>query len=267
MEAANTMNNNQFSLGKKYWLGIMGALSFFILWYFIALIITNDPRFLPTPWQVFGQFINLISNPFSGYLLQEHLLSSLSRYLVGFFLAIIIGVPLGMLMGWFRIFDYIISPIIDGVRFIAPIAWVPFAALWFGTGFFGPILVIFMGAFPPALINSYRGAKYIEPIYVEAGLMLGLSPFKMITRVLFPATIPSIIAGLRISAGLGWMSLVGAELIVASSGIGYMIVKGQSSINSSIVITGMIAIGLVGFMIDIILRYIHNKIDKRGNVA
>ena len=114
-------------------------------------------------------------------------------------------------------------------------AWVPFAALWFGTGVVAPTLIIFDGAYPPCLINAYRGAKNVDIRFLEAASMLGVGSFRTITEVLFPAAVPSIIAGLRIGAGLGWMSLVGAELIVASSGMGYLIVKGQSAIATDIV--------------------------------
>ena len=146
------------------------------------------------------------------------------------------------------------SPLFDGLSFIAPVAWVPFAALWFGTGIGGPTLIIFAGAFPPCLINAYRGATGIEVRYLEAASMLGVGHYRTLTEVLCPAAIPSIIAGLRISAGAGWLSLVGAELIVASSGVGYVMVKGQGAIATDIVMSGMLAIGMVGLLIDIALR-------------
>jgi ABC-type nitrate/sulfonate/bicarbonate transport system permease component len=165
-------------------------------------------------------------------------------------------------MGWFRTLDAIVSPLFDALRFVAPIAWVPFAALWFGTGIGGPVLIIFSGAFPPCVINAYRGAKFVEPRFIEAARSLGASNLRIVTEVLFPSAIPSIVAGLRISAGLGWQSLIGAELIVASSGIGYLMVKGQSNISTSIVMSGMIAIGIVGVLIDVLLRALEARIQR-----
>ena len=200
--------------------------------------------------------------PFVGFTLQTHLLSSLGRFAMGFGLAAAVGIPLGLAMGWFRTLDAIVSPLFDALRFVAPIAWVPFAALWFGTGIGGPVLIIFSGAFPPCVINAYRGAKFVEPRLIEAARMLGVGNLRMVGEVLFPAAIPSIVAGLRISAGLGWQSLIGAELIVASSGIGYLMVKGQSNISTAIVMSGMIAIGLVGASIDILLRGLQAKIER-----
>jgi NitT/TauT family transport system permease protein len=119
-----------------------------------------------------------------------------------------------------------------------------------------------MGAFPPVLINTYRGAIHVDKKFIEAAQMLGAGRLRLMVEVLFPAAIPSIVAGLRISAGLGWQSLIGAELIVASSGVGYMMVKGQASIQTDIVMSGMIAIGIIGLAIDIGLRMIEKLVSK-----
>ena len=253
------MNQKQ---GQTTFLSLIGLAAFFGIWLAIALSGLVQPQFLPTPLAVARQFAELLQKPFAGYTLQQHLLSSLGRFGMGYALAVAIGVPLGLLMGWFRTLDAIVSPLFDALRFVAPIAWVPFAALWFGTGIGGPVLIIFSGAFPPCLINAYRGAKYVEPRFIEAARMLGASNARIVTEVLFPAAIPSIVAGLRISAGLGWQSLIGAELIVASSGIGYLMVKGQSNISTAIVMSGMIAIGIVGVAIDVALRALQRHIEK-----
>jgi len=248
-------------------LSLAGTLGFFALWTAIAWSGLVRPQFLPTPLAVLEKFIDLTRNPFVGYTLQQHLLSSFGRFFAGFALAAIVGIPLGLMMGWYRWLDHVVTPLFEALRFVAPIAWVPFAALWFGTGIGGPMLIIFSGAFPPCVINAYRGAKFVEPRFIEAAQTLGASHFRMITEVLLPASIPSIVAGLRISAGLGWQSLVGAELIVASSGIGYLLVKGQANISTSIVMSGMIAIGIVGFAIDALLRVLERRINARRGIA
>jgi NitT/TauT family transport system permease protein len=196
----------------------------------------------------------LLFAPFAGSTLPQHLLASFTRYAYGVILAAVVGIPLGLLMGWFRLLDDIVTPIFDGLRFIAPIAWVPFAALWFGTGIGGPIMIIFAGAFPPCVINAYRGARFVEPRLIEAARMLGTGNVRMILEVLLPAAVPSIVAGLRVSAGLGWQSLVGAELIVAAAGVGFMMVQAQGNVQTATVMSGMIAIGLVGMVIDLLLR-------------
>ncbi|MFZ4809032.1 MAG: ABC transporter permease [Hyphomicrobiaceae bacterium] len=234
--------------------GALGLALFFGLWSFLTLSGIVPRQFLPTPFDVASRFVQLLTTPFAGATLPMHLASSFQRYAFGVLLAAAIGIPLGLLMGWFRWLDNIVTPLFDALRFIAPIAWVPFAALWFGTGIGGPVMIIFAGAFPPCLINAYRGALFVEPRLIEAARMLGTSNLRTILEVLLPAAVPSIIAGLRVSAGLGWQSLVGAELIVAAAGIGFMMVQAQGSVQTATVMTGMIAIGVVGMMIDVLLR-------------
>jgi len=244
-------------------LSAAGLAAFFGVWTLVAVSGLVQPQFLPTPLAVAREFWRLMHIPFAGYTLQDHLLSSLGRFGMGFGLAVAIGVPLGLAMGWFRALDAIVSPLFDALRFVAPIAWVPFAALWFGTGIGGPVLIIFSGAFPPCVINAYRGAKFVEPRFIEAARTLGVGHLRMVTEVLLPASVPSIVAGVRISAGLGWQSLIGAELIVASSGIGYLMVKGQSNLGTDIVMSGMIAIGIVGVAIDVLLRALQARVERR----
>jgi NitT/TauT family transport system permease protein len=262
-----TVKRRGLSFRRGLALSIAGFVAFFGAWWLIAASGLVQRQFLPTPLEVLERFVALTQTPFVGYTLQQHLASSFGRFAMGFGLAALVGIPLGLLMGWFRWLDAIVSPLFDALRFVAPIAWVPFAALWFGTGIGGPVLIIFSGAFPPCVINAYRGAKYIEPRFVEAAQTLGATHARMITEVLLPASVPSIVAGLRISAGLGWQSLVGAELIVASSGIGYLLVKGQANISTSIVMSGMVAIGIVGFAIDALLRLLEARIHARRGGA
>lgn len=243
-------------------LSAIGIVGFFGVWTLAALSGLTQPQFLPTPLAVADRFVELTQEPFVGFTLQQHLLSSMGRFGMGFGLAVAIGIPLGLLMGWFRQLDAVVTPLFDALRFVAPIAWVPFAALWFGTGIGGPVLIIFSGAFPPCVINAYRGAKYVEIRYIEAARTLGAGNLRIITEILLPASVPSIVAGLRVSAGLGWQSLVGAELIVASSGIGYLMVKGQSNISTATVMSGMIAIGIVGVVIDVALRALEARVSR-----
>ena len=242
---------------------VAGFLALFGVWLAVAEAGLVPARVLPGPDGVAIAFLRLVQDPFAGFTLQQHLLSSVLRFGYGFALAVAVGIPLGLLMGWYRWLDDIVAPVFEAFRFVAPIAWVPFAALWFGTGIGGPILIIFSGAFPPCVINAHRGARLVEPRLIEAAHTLGASHWRIITEVLIPGALPSIVAGLRIGAGLGWQSLIGAELIVVSSGIGYLIVQGQSNLATPIVMAGMVAIGLVGFAIDVLLRAFERYV-RRG---
>jgi NitT/TauT family transport system permease protein len=248
------MHGAPLSLLERILWGSVGLGLFLGLWTFLTVSGIVPRQFLPTPMDVLSRIMTLLVNPFAGATLPQHLASSFERYAYGVLLAALVGLPLGLMMGWFRLLDDIVTPIFDGLRFIAPIAWVPFAALWFGTGIGGPVMIIFAGAFPPVLINAYRGARFIEPRLIEAARMLGTGHLRMIVEMLLPAATPSIVAGLRVSAGLGWQSLVGAELIVAAAGVGFMMVQAQANVATPTVMAGMIAIGLVGMLIDVMLR-------------
>jgi NitT/TauT family transport system permease protein len=182
---------------------------------------------------------------------------------MGFGLAAAVGVPLGLAMGYWRVLDAMVSPIFEGYRYIAPLAWVPFAALWFGTGIGGPVMVIFTGALAPCLLNAYRGAQLVERHLIEAARTLGAGGLRVMAEVLLPGALPSVVAGLRVGAGLAWQSLIGAELIVVSSGIGYVLVQGQSNLAPEIVIAAMLAIGLTGLLIDVALRSAEARIRRR----
>lgn len=243
--------------------GTLGVVLFLGVWIFLTASGIVPRQFLPGPLEVAVRIVHLLTQPFAGATLPQHLASSFQRYAYGVVLAAFIGIPLGLMMGWFRILDDIVTPIFDGLRFIAPIAWVPFAALWFGTGIGGPVMIIFAGAFPPCLINAYRGARFVEPRLIEAARMLGTSNTRTILEILLPAAIPSIISGLRVSAGLGWQSLVGAELIVAATGVGFMMVQAQGNVATSTVMAGMVAIGVVGMLIDILLRQAEAWLRRR----
>ena len=243
-------------------LSLVGVVLFFALWQVLSASGLFPPRYLPGPWTVAETLANLATKPYSGATLWGHLGSSLIRFSVGFALAAAVGVPLGLLMGWYRWLDDIVSPFFEALRFVAPIAWVPFAGLWFGTGIGGPTLVIFSGAFAPCLINAYRGAQQVDRRLVEAARTLGASGPRIVLEVLLPASIPAIVAGLRISAGIGWQSLIGAELIVVASGIGYMMVQAQLNVQTPIVMAGMVAIGVVGVGIDTLLRLLERASQR-----
>ena len=248
-------------------LSVAGVGAFFAVWHLLSVSGWFPPAYLPGPLAVARMMAELTAGKYSGDTLLGHLGASLGRFAVGFVLAAAIGIPLGLLMGWYRWLDDVVSPFFEALRFVAPIAWVPFAGLWFGTGIGGPTLIIFSGAFPPCLINAYRGAKYVDRRLIEAARTLGASGPRIVREVLLPASLPSILAGLRVSAGIGWQSLVGAELIVVGSGVGYMMVQGQLNVATPIVMSGMIAIGIVGVAIDLALRGFETRIRKNWGRA
>lgn len=242
---------------------LLGIVTLFGGWAFVASLSVVSPAFLPSPTKVFHTMVELTHVPYAGSVLQVHLLASLKKFLASFSIAVVLGVPLGLLMGRFKAMEWAISPVFEGFRFIPPIAWVPFAIFWFGTGFLAPMLVIFAGAFAPCVLNAYRGSKLIDKHLIEAAQTLGAGRWITLTEILLPAALSHIVAGVRVGAGFGWQSLIGAELIVGSTGLGYMIVQGGSNLQPAIVISGMITIGVVGASIDYAMRALQQRVQRK----
>ena len=241
----------------------LGIASLIGVWTLFTSLKLVSPAFLPSPSAVLRSMAESSHVPYAGSVLQLHLLASLQKFLISFSIAVVLGVPLGLLMGRFQVMDWAAAPLFDVIRFIPPIAWVPFAIFWFGTGPLAPTLVIFAGAFTPCVLNSYRGAKLIDKTLIEAAQTLGAGRWITLTEILLPAALPHIFAGARIGAGFGWQSLIGAELIVGSTGLGYMIVQGGSNLQPAIVISGMITIGIVGAAIDYGMRALQHLVQRR----
>lgn len=260
---ADTLGRSAPSRRELAILSMVGAIVFFGTWQLVGMSGVVPKLVLPSPLEVVTSSLRLVVQPFAGDTLQGHVLASLGRWSCGFALAAVIGVPLGLAMGHWRLLDDVISPIFEAYRYVAPLAWVPFAVLWFGTGLGGPTMVIFAGAFAPCLVNAYRGARLVERQLTEAAETLGASGPRILREVLLPGAFPSIVSGLRVSAGLAWQSLIGAELIVVSSGVGFVLVQGQSNLSPEIVMSAMLAIGVIGLLIDITLRAAESRVRQR----
>jgi ABC-type nitrate/sulfonate/bicarbonate transport system permease component len=184
----------------------------------------------------------------------------LVRILVGVGIALFLAVPLGILMGWYEDLDSVAAPIVEILRPIPPIAWIPLAILWFGIGLGSKVFIIAIGAFFPALINTYIGVKLVDVLLIKAAKTLGAKDKDILWQVVLPASIPLIVAGIRISIGVGMMCLVAAELVAASSGLGYLIMLGGDDLKPEISIMGMILIGFLGLIADRIILAIERKV-------
>ncbi len=249
-------------VAPRPWIGVLGIVALIGIWQ-VAGYVVADSLTLASPYDVLRRFVEMLTQPFAGTTLGGHLLSSLGKFLAGFLVAVAIGIPLGIMMSWYSTLDAIVTPLFNLFRFIAPIAWVPFAILWFGTGFGGPVLIIFSGAFAPCVMGSYGGGRMTDPRLLEAARTLGAGNLRIIAQVVLPSAVPSIVSALRVAAGNGWQSLVGAELIVASSGIAYTMVRGQMNRTITVVMVGMLAIALVGLAMEWLFRRLEVAASRR----
>ncbi|MDD4127467.1 MAG: ABC transporter permease, partial [Methanomicrobium sp.] len=211
------MVSNKKDIKKRVLLPAASIIAFIIIWQVVAEFFVGNPFLLPSFTDVVSAFFDMTFGP-KGTLFQD-LEYSLLHFAIGMIAAIIVGIPVGVAMGWFKEADMTLNPLIELLRPIPPLAWIPFAIIWFGLTNAAAGFIIFVGAVFPILVNTYTGFKGVPKVFIEAGKVLGCtSDLSLIRRVAFPAAIPSIISGIRISMGVGWMCLVGAEIFGAGSG-------------------------------------------------
>ena len=186
--------------------------------------------------------------------LLTHIVDSLYRVLLAVGTASVIGIPLGLAMGWFPRFRSAVDPLLEFIRPIPPLAWIPLSILWFGIGDTQIVYIIFLAAFFPIVLNSMAGARDVDTYLVRAGLSLGARPRELFTTVVLPGALPNIFTGVRVGLGIGWMALVAGELVAAPSGLGYMINNARTLFRSDYILLGMVLIGALGLLLDFIMR-------------
>jgi len=188
-----------------------------------------------------------------------NLLASLQREVTAFLFAAT-AIPLGMAMGWWRVVYNQVNPVMEILRPIPPLAWIPLSILWFGLGDEQNEFIIFLGMFFPILVNTIVGVKNIEPNLVRAARSLGAPEWKVLWRVVLQGALPQIITGVRIGLVVGWMALVAAELVGANSGLGFLINDARSMLRTDTIAVGMLTIGIVGLMIDTAIRLLSRRL-------
>ncbi|MEO8725407.1 MAG: ABC transporter permease [Acidobacteriaceae bacterium] len=219
---------------------------------------------LPGPWGVAGGIADLLRHG----LLLKYVTASLFRVTWGFILAVVLAVPLGLAIGWYRRAEMAFNPILQVLRPISPLAWIPIAILWFGVGDLAAIFLIFLGCFLPLLLTAIQAVQSVPDIYVNIGRNFGLRPFELICRVLFPAVIPQLIVGLRITLGIAWLVVVAAEMIAVNSGLGFLIVDARNAGNRyDLVLAGMVMIGTIGLLLDMGIRSLEHIKSSRWSYS
>ena len=192
----------------------------------------------------------------SGTLL-KHSVASLFRVTVGFYLAILFALPLGMILGWWKAGQLMFNSLIQFLRPISPLAWIPLAMLWFGIGDKPAIFLIFLSSFFPLLVSTIMAVTRINPLFFQVAANFNFDKFETITKIIFPAILPSILPALRISLGIAWLVVVAAEMIAVKSGLGYLILDSRNALRMDYVVDAMIAIGLIGICLDRIIRLLN----------
>ena len=223
-------------------LSVSGVLLFFVIWEVMALTGVVDRKKICDVLEIFQLFLVKFTDPNpDGAVLLVNVWSSLEIALCGFGLAIVIGIPLGWLMGWYRGFDSFVRPIFEIIRPIPPVSWIPLTIVWMGVGLQAKAFIVFFAAFVPCLINSYTGIRQTKEVLKNVGKTCGASYF-------------------TVAIGNAWATLVAAEMLAASSGLGYMILMGRSYGRVDLVIMGIVVIGALGVLISALINLLENAV-------
>lgn len=261
------MKKNSISIDhsklKYMGLSILGITLFLLVWEGFVRFGLVNPRKLVAPSQILiGCYKKLHDTSPDGATLQQNLFASLRLSLSGFFLAIIIGTPLGLLMGWYEPIRRLLNPIFELIRPIPAIAWIPLIILLLGIGNLAKSFIIFFAAFVPIVINSYTGIRQVNKTYVNFSKTCGAGDWTIFLKVGVPSSLPMVFGGYKISLGNAWSTLVAAEMLAANKGLGYMILMGRQYGKINIIMMGMAVIGVVGVILYAILSWVESKILK-----
>ncbi len=247
-------------ISRRSWLGVLTiAVLFAAWWIFTTVTGWISPARFPNPSEVKDALVQITTEGYGNGRLHQHILHSLKLVLMGFTVAVAVGVPLGLLMGYSRRAEALINPAFLLLRPIPPLAWIPLAIVWLGLGDAAKILVIFVAAFVPSVINSYTGVRNIDTPVLEAAQMLGIRGFKLVFGVLIPGAFPMIFTGLRLSLQASWTTLVAAELIGALYGLGSILNQGAQDIYPAMILVAMVFVGICGATTTAILGFVEIK--------
>ena len=232
---------------------------FFVLWWFLTTF-TPVKNTTPDPIAVLKLLFESFYTPIGSKVITGHLLVSLRRVLVGFGVATVLGIILGIAMGTSKWASAIFKPIFELLRPIPPIAWISLVILFFGIGETSKYILCGIGAFTNVTLNAYTGAQNVDPELIGCARMLGTSERDIFFRVILPSCTPQIFAGMQVALSTSWMAVLAAEMVGAQEGCGWMIQRGSDTLNITLVMVGMIVIGLVGMLLATLMRAIERRL-------
>lgn len=237
----------------------LAIVSFFVLWWFITTF-TEARNTTPGPWSVFELLVKSFTVPVGKFTIVGHLLISLQRVAVGFGVATIMGVILGIAMGTSDWACAIFKPIFELLRPIPPIAWIPLVILFFGIGELPKYVITGIGAFTNVTLNAYTAAQNIDEELIGAARMLGTNERGIFFRIILPSCTPQIFAGMQVALSTSWMAVLAAEMVGAQEGCGWMILRGNDTLNITLVMVGMIVVGIVGLLLATLMRAVEGRL-------
>lgn len=244
--------------------GITSFVAVILLWQAAVTIGNVNPALFPSPIGVVNAFKELFTSGLAGstsnVLLLGHISISLIRFLVGYILAAFFGIAFGLLLGCFpKVFAYV-NPVVQVIRPIAPVAWMPFIVLWFGIGNIPAIVIIFIAGFFPILLSTVSAIHSLDPIYTKVADNFGLSKGKRMIKIILPAAFSQIITSLRLALGTSWIFLVSGEMVGAQSGLGFLVMDSKNCLRPDALMATIVTIGVIGLLLDTLIRLIEKEI-------
>ncbi|WP_310604485.1 ABC transporter permease [Anaerosporobacter sp.] len=237
---------------------IVSFLILILIWQVLVTAFNINPTLFPAPLKVLDAFKELLTTGLRGSssdaTLFSHIGISLFRFFCGYLLAVVLAVVLGLILGWFpKVFAYV-NPIVQLIRPIAPVAWLPFIVLWVGIGSAPAIVIIFIAGFFPILLSTVTAVVSIDPIYLKVAQNFGISRGMTLIKIVFPAIFSQIATSLHLALGSSWVFLVSGEMVGAQSGLGFLVMDAKNCIRSDALLATMITIGLIGLVLDVLIR-------------
>ena len=261
----NTLRRRDRQNTKYLLMSVFSILMFLLIWELCTDVFKlTTPTTLPSPVKVFETFIaKFATKKPDGATLQAHTLASMQVALSGYFLGVVIGVPLGIAMAWFKPVDYFVTPLFDLLRPVPGIAWLPVMIVLFGIGLLSKAMVIFLSAFIACVINSYSGIKSTKPVHLWVGQTFGAGNLQLLFKIAIPTALPMILTGLKVALGASWNALIAAELLASTRGLGYMINQARGIYRPDIIIVGMIAVGITGAILGWLIELLQKLFIKQ----
>ncbi|KOC91145.1 taurine ABC transporter permease TauC [Winslowiella iniecta] len=258
----------RWPLSRQLTLSVATMLVLLTIWWGVTALKLISPLFLPAPQQVLHQLLTVASaQGFMDATLWQHLAASLTRILIALFAAALIGIPVGIAMGLNSTVRGILDPLIELYRPVPPLAYLPLMVIWFGIGETSKILLIYLAIFAPVALSALAGVKSAQQVRLRAAQSLGASRWQVLWYVVLPGALPEILTGLRIGLGVGWSTLVAAELIAATRGLGFMVQSAGEFLATDVVLAGIAVIAVIAFTLELGLRALQRRLTPWHGVV
>lgn len=249
----------RWSLGTRA-ISVLTLVVLLAAWWAVTAAQLVEPLFLPPPSAVLEKAWLLMTSGYMDSTLWQHLGASLQRIGLALFFAVLSAIPVGIAIGRNRIAHGIFDPLIEFYRPIPPLAYLPLIVIWCGIGEFSKVLLIYLAIFAPIAISTATGVRTVDPTRLRAAQSLGATRWQLIRHVILPSALPEILTGVRIGLGVGWSTLVAAELIAATSGLGFMVQSAAQFLVTDVVVLGILVIALIAFAMEMGLRALQRKL-------